>query len=106
MTTPIELDPMYLIELLDTCYKNEKYKSIARAAWSSAEGVTEFHKKAVSAKGSKLYNKEFREIYWTIGREEFPEKVIALQEIRHAQTGFRGKFRSYQRSILLNAKKS
>lgn len=99
-TTPIDL-----IELLDTCIKNDKYKSIARMAWSSAEGVTEFHKKAISAKGSTLYNKEFREIYWTIGREEFPEKVIALQELRDAQfsgksTSYSGKSTSYQKSKL------
>lgn len=100
-TTPIDL-----IEILDTCIKNEKYKSIARMAWSSTEGVTEFHKKIISAKGSTLYNKEFREIYWTIGREEFPEKIVALQELRDAQMRFSGKFTSYQKSKPLNAKKS
>lgn len=95
-TTPIDL-----VELLDTCIKNEKYKSIARAAWSSAEGITEFHKKAISAKGSSLYNKEFREIYWRIGREEFPEKVMLLQDIRNAQTRFSDKY-TYEKSKLLN----
>jgi hypothetical protein len=100
--------PNDLIELLDTCIKNEKYKSIARAAWSSAEGVTEFHKKAISAKGSSLFNKEFREIYWRIGREEFPEKIIALQELRDAEIlrdteiRFSDKSTSYQKSKLLN----
>ena len=71
--------------------------------WFSAEGVTEFHKKVNSAKDSTLYNKEFREIYWRIGREEFPEKVIALQELRDTQMGFSGKSTSYQKSKLLNA---
>jgi len=68
--------------------------------------VTSFHKNINSATGSKLFNKEFKEIYWKIGREEFPEKVIMLQEIRNANlrnanVDFSDKTKSYQKSKLL-----
>ena len=82
--------------------ENETYELVARMCWQSSDRVSGFHKNINSVKGSKLFNREFREIYWKIGREEFPEKIIALQELRGAQMGFSGKFTSYQKSKLLN----
>ena len=91
--------------------QDETYESIARVAWQNANGLTSFHKKVVGACDpySKLFNKEFREIYWKIGREEFPEKVLRIQEIRDTQCGllmiqFSDKTKSYTKSKLIELK--
>jgi len=87
-------------------WQDETYETIARVAWQNANGITSFHKKVVSRSDpnldSKIFNKEFREIYWKIGRE-FPEKVLMIQEIRDAHCGLLGiqfsdKMKSYTKS--------
>jgi hypothetical protein len=91
--------------------QDETYELIARVAWQNANGITPFHKKVVGTRvsnpDSKLFNGEFRKIYWKIGREEFPEKVLMIQEIRDTQLGFLNiqfsdKTKSYTKSKLLN----
>jgi hypothetical protein len=82
--------------------EHDTYELIARASWQNMDHDTPFHKNAINARGSKLFNKEFREIYWKIGHEEFPEKILMLQEIRDAQYGFSNKTKSFMKSKLLN----
>ena len=87
------------------CRGNETYELLARSAWQSATGVTPFHIRVCSRnsnRDSKIFNKEFREIYWKIGREEFPEKILAMYEIRDAQFGFSDKTKSYMKSKLIS----
>lgn len=81
---------------------NETYELLARQAWQNANGVSPFHINAIRARGSKIFNTEFREIYWKIGREEFPEKVLMIKEIRDARCKFSDKSKSYTKSKLLN----
>ena len=82
-------------------YRNETYELLARQAWQNANGVSPFHINTIRARGSKLFNTEFREIYWEIGREEFPEKVLVIKELRDAKC-CSSKTESYMKSKLLN----
>ena len=82
-------------------YRNETYELLARQAWQNANGVSPFHIKTIRARGSKIFNTEFRKIYWKIGREEFPEKVLMIKELRDARYDFSDKTKSYTKSTLL-----
>lgn len=82
--------------------EHDAYELISRASWQNMNHVTSFHKNVVNPRGSKIFNKEFKEIYWKIGREEFPEKILMLQEIRDTRCDFSDKTKSYMKSKLLN----